>query len=237
MWTLRHSCFAESSMPGRKVIPSDVAASAASAHPDVVSWSVRAAVRSAWRWAACITAGRRLGAIGSEGMQVQVARTLPPPLPRHPSSVAPPSARPRGPAFAGFPACSPRVSPVLRLFGILATVLFAIAAAVLTWPPFFRLERTYPIAQIISFRGLVVVGFAAVVLVALMLAMWRPVRGFALSIALVAGLAVIANVSILVSRGLGADTLPSATATSVRVMTWNTAGEATPAGGGRARRR
>jgi endonuclease/exonuclease/phosphatase (EEP) superfamily protein YafD len=118
---------------------------------------------------------------------------------------------------------------VLRLFGILATVLFAIAAAVLTWPPFFRLERTYPIAQIISFRGLVVVGFAAVVLVALLLAMWRPVRGFMLSIALVAGLAVVANVSILVSRGLGADTLPSATVTSVRVMTWNTAGEATPA--------
>jgi endonuclease/exonuclease/phosphatase (EEP) superfamily protein YafD len=118
---------------------------------------------------------------------------------------------------------------VLRLFGILATVLFAIAAALLTWPQFFRLERTYPIAQIISFRGLVVLAFAAVMVVALVFALWRPARGFALSIALVAGIAVIAGVGTLVSRGLGADTLPSATATSVRVMTWNTAGEATSA--------
>ena len=98
---------------------------------------------------------------------------------------------------------------MLRLFGILATVLFAIAAAVLTWPSFFRLERTFPIAQVISFRGLLVLAFVAVVVVALLLAMWRPLRGFALSIALVAGVAVIANVSVLVSRGLGADTLPA----------------------------
>ncbi|HEX5859162.1 MAG TPA: endonuclease/exonuclease/phosphatase family protein [Microbacterium sp.] len=118
---------------------------------------------------------------------------------------------------------------MLRLFGTLATVLFAIAAAVLTWPSFFRLERTFPVAQVISFRGVLVLAFIAVVVVALMLAMWRPLRGFAFSIALVAAIAVIANVSVLVSRGLGADTLPTATATSVRVMTWNVSGDATPA--------
>ena len=46
--------------------------------------------------------------------------------------------------------------------GILATVIFAIAAAILTWPAFFRLERTFPIAQIVSFRGLLAVAFAVI---------------------------------------------------------------------------
>ncbi|MET0781020.1 MAG: endonuclease/exonuclease/phosphatase family protein, partial [Microbacterium sp.] len=43
---------------------------------------------------------------------------------------------------------------MLRLLGILGTVICAIAAAILTWPSFFRLERTFPIAQVVSFRGL-----------------------------------------------------------------------------------
>ena len=34
---LRHSCCEDISMPGTNVMPSDVAASAASAHPEVVS--------------------------------------------------------------------------------------------------------------------------------------------------------------------------------------------------------
>ena len=42
---------------------------------------------------------------------------------------------------------------MLRLLGILITVLAAIAAAVVTWPQFFRLERTFPFAQIVSLRG------------------------------------------------------------------------------------
>ncbi|HWI31711.1 MAG TPA: endonuclease/exonuclease/phosphatase family protein [Microbacterium sp.] len=117
---------------------------------------------------------------------------------------------------------------MLRLFGILATVLFAVAAAVLTWPSFFRLERTYPVAQIVSFRGLVVAGFLGVIVLALLLALPRTTRGFAFSIVLVAAIAVAANAGIMMSRGLGADTLPASTDTSVRVMTWNTAGEATP---------
>ena len=43
---------------------------------------------------------------------------------------------------------------MLRLLGILITVLCAIAAAVLTFPGFFRVERLFPIAQIVSFRGI-----------------------------------------------------------------------------------
>ncbi len=116
---------------------------------------------------------------------------------------------------------------MLRLFGILITVLFAITAAVLTFPGFFRLERTLPIAQLIAFRQVVTVAFAVLMLVLLLFAVVRPVRRLFLSLALVAALAVAANAVIVVGRGLGAPTLPEKTETSVRVMTWNTAGDAT----------
>ena len=116
---------------------------------------------------------------------------------------------------------------MLRLLGILVTVIFAIAAALLTWPSFFRLERTFPVAQIISFRGLLAIAFAALVVVALLLAIARPLRAFALSIAVISLVAVVANAAIVTTRGVGSDTLPAKTEDSIRVMTWNTAGSAT----------
>jgi endonuclease/exonuclease/phosphatase (EEP) superfamily protein YafD len=117
---------------------------------------------------------------------------------------------------------------VLRLSGILVTVLCAIAAAVLTWPAFFRLERTYPVAQIVSFRGLMVVVFVAAAMLALLLALARPVRAFAFSLALVAVAAAVANGAMVVTRGgMGPESLPAKTESSIRVMTWNTAGPAT----------
>jgi endonuclease/exonuclease/phosphatase (EEP) superfamily protein YafD len=116
---------------------------------------------------------------------------------------------------------------VLRLLGILVTVTCAIAAAVLTWPGFFRLERTFPISQIVSFRGALAGAFAVVLLLMLLFAIARPIRVMALSIALIALVAVAANVAILAGRGLGTDTLPAKTDSSIRVLTWNTAGSAT----------
>lgn len=116
---------------------------------------------------------------------------------------------------------------MLRLLGILVTVLSAIAAAVLTFPAFFRVDQMYPIAQIISFRGPLVAAFAATAMFMLLLALIRPMRPFFLSVALIAVVATVANGAIVATRGLGTDTLPEKTADSVRVMTWNTAGTAT----------
>ncbi|MFH8250373.1 endonuclease/exonuclease/phosphatase family protein [Microbacterium sp. B2969] len=116
---------------------------------------------------------------------------------------------------------------MLRVLGILVAAVCAILAAVLTWPGFFRVEHIYPITQIIAFRAVVLVAMAAVTVVALLLAIIRPLRVFALSIALIVGLAAIANTVVLVSRGTGTDTLPAKTDGAIRVMTWNTAGEAT----------
>ncbi len=116
---------------------------------------------------------------------------------------------------------------MLRLLGVLGIALCAIAAAVLTWPSLFRVEQVFPIAQIISFRGPLAVAFAALLVVSLLLAIARPLRAFALSVALIAAIAMVANVAIVAGRGLGTDALPAKTDSSIRVMTWNTAGEAT----------
>lgn len=116
---------------------------------------------------------------------------------------------------------------MLRLLGILGTVIFAISAAVLTLPSFFRLERAFPIAQIISFRGLLTIAFAVLAVVALLLAIARPLRALALTVAVISVIALTANAAIVTTRGVGTDTLPAKTENSIRVMTWNTAGSAT----------
>jgi endonuclease/exonuclease/phosphatase (EEP) superfamily protein YafD len=118
---------------------------------------------------------------------------------------------------------------VRRLLGFLVAGLCILIAAVLTWPQLFQLERTFPIAQLISFRGPITAAFALVAVVSLLLALARPLRAFALSLAVIALVAGVANGAILVSRGTGTDTLPEKTDASVRVLTWNTAGSATTA--------
>ncbi|MBS1696917.1 MAG: endonuclease/exonuclease/phosphatase family protein [Actinobacteria bacterium] len=119
---------------------------------------------------------------------------------------------------------------MLRLIGILLTVLFAIATVIVTWPQFFHLEQTFPITQIVASRALLVLAFGAILILALLLMLARPLRGFAASIALVALIGGGASAAILAMRGIDtADTLPTKTASSVRVLAWNTAGEAVPA--------
>lgn len=116
-----------------------------------------------------------------------------------------------------------------RLLAILVAGLCIVAAVLLTWPQLFQVERMFPVAQVIAFRGPIAVGFAVVTILALLLAVARPVRALALSIALIALAAAVANGAILASRGLGSDTLPDKTEGAVRVLTWNTAGSATTA--------
>lgn len=113
---------------------------------------------------------------------------------------------------------------MLRLVGILVTVLCAIGAAVLTLPGFFDVGRFSPIAQIVAFRGLLGAAFAVAAVVALLIALVRPLRAFAFSLALIAGAAAIGNGAILATRGVGTEMLPEKTEASIRVLTWNTAG-------------
>ncbi|GAB3602263.1 endonuclease/exonuclease/phosphatase family protein [Microbacterium aureliae] len=116
---------------------------------------------------------------------------------------------------------------MLRLLGALTAVVCAFGAAVLTLPGMFRVEQLWPIAQLVSFRGVLVAVFAAAAVLALLLSLIRPVRTFALILAVIAGVAAAGNTVVMATRGLGTESLPAKTDSSIRVMTWNTAGEAT----------
>ncbi|MGL3149782.1 endonuclease/exonuclease/phosphatase family protein [Microbacterium sp. A82] len=118
---------------------------------------------------------------------------------------------------------------MFRLLGILITVLFAIATAIVVWPQFFHLEQVYPFAQLVAVRGAVVVAFLVIAVVSLLLLFARPLRGFAASILIIALLGAGATAGIGAVRGFGTGELPEKTADSVRVLTWNTAGEAVSA--------
>lgn len=118
---------------------------------------------------------------------------------------------------------------MLRLLGILLTVLLAIATAVVVWPQFFRLEQTFPFTQIVAARGVVLGAFLVAAILALLLLLAKPLRGFAASVLIIALVGAVATGAIGLSRGFGGNTLPAATDTSLRVLTWNTAGEAVPA--------
>nr|WP_201469324.1 endonuclease/exonuclease/phosphatase family protein [Microbacterium hydrocarbonoxydans] len=114
---------------------------------------------------------------------------------------------------------------MLRLLGILVTVLLAIATAIVVWPQFFHLEQTYPFAQIVAARGVVLAAFLVISVLALLLLFARPLRGFAASVLIVALLGAGATGVIGMQRGFGTGALPAATDTSVRVLSWNTAGD------------
>lgn len=118
---------------------------------------------------------------------------------------------------------------MMRALGLLVTVVLAIAAAVISWPQFFKLEHVTPFAQITALRGALVIAFLALAVVSLLFVVFRRTRGFGVSLLMVFILAAGANIGILASRGLGADSLPEKQADSVRVMTWNTDGEAASA--------
>jgi endonuclease/exonuclease/phosphatase (EEP) superfamily protein YafD len=118
---------------------------------------------------------------------------------------------------------------VRRVVGFLLALPFVLVAVVLTWPALFRLERTFPVAQLIAFRGPLLLALGAVLVVALLLALARPLRVFAFTLALAMVVTGGAVALTLLGRGAGSEALGEKTATSVRVMTWNTAGSATSA--------
>ena len=124
---------------------------------------------------------------------------------------------------------SPRVARVRRLFGIVFALAIAAAALALTWPTVFGIERAFPLAQVISFRVAVAAGFAALAALALLFALIRPVRALALTVAIILLAAAGVNGATVLVRGTGTEGLPEKTDTSLRVMTWNTAGSATSA--------
>src|SRR6185437_5113424 len=144
--------------------------------------------------------------------------------PRRPSgrAMAPTHPLRAPPLLKSCPGSSPRVARVLRVVGIVVALACAAGALVLTWPQLLKLERTYPFAQTVAFRGIGVAVCGALCLVLLLLAIIRPVRPLALALAALVGIAAAGGGAVLMSRGMGTDALPAKGANSVRVLTWNT---------------
>ena len=108
---------------------------------------------------------------------------------------------------------------MFRLLGILITLLFAMATAIVAWPQFFRLEQTFPVAQIVAVRGAVVVVMLGIAVLALLLLLARPLRGFAASVLIVALLGAAAIGGVGAWRGVAPAALPEKTDGALRVHT------------------
>lgn len=110
---------------------------------------------------------------------------------------------------------------------IVLLVACAAAAVVVSAPEVFGLSRQLGFAQLIAFRGLLAIGFVALAIIGALL-FWM-LRGRARRLRpIVAGLAVIAllaaggNAAALATRGFGVDAEAVASATSIRLLSWNT---------------
>ena len=115
---------------------------------------------------------------------------------------------------------------------IVLLVVCAVAALLVSAPGLFGLQRQLVFAQLIAFRGVLAVGFAALALVGAFL-FWmlrgraRKARPVVAGLAAIALLAAGGNVAVQAGRGFGSEAQPTATgsadaATSIRVLSWNT---------------
>lgn len=114
-----------------------------------------------------------------------------------------------------------------------AAVILAVAAGLLiaAWPQLFGLQRVDVVAHVVSLRG-AAAAFAIVLVVVLLVfsAVSRSFRRMGASLGVLLLLFVAINAAVLASRGFGggaSNEPPSADASTVTVLSWNTLGPAT----------
>lgn len=115
---------------------------------------------------------------------------------------------------------------MLRLLGALITLAIALACLVATWPQLFGAQNLWIVAQIVALRGALVVGCLAAALVFALLSLARPLRAFAATIAIVFVVTAVGNAAVMGARGLGDTAFEDWTDDSVKVLSWNTLGDA-----------
>lgn len=115
---------------------------------------------------------------------------------------------------------------MFRLLGALITIALALACLVATWPQLFGAQNLWIVAQIVALRGVVVVGCLVVAATFALIALARPLRAFAGTIALLLVATAVANVAVMGVRGVGDTSFDAWTEDSVTVMSWNTLGDA-----------
>lgn len=117
--------------------------------------------------------------------------------------------------------------PKARRTALFVTLVVGVLlVAPIVWPQLVGAQRLQGVAQLIPFRGILALGFAALAVVAGLVAVLRRRWGVAAGLAIVLAVASLGNGAVLVVRGAGA---PAADGELV-VVAWNTyGGGASPA--------
>lgn len=117
-----------------------------------------------------------------------------------------------------------------RAAGLLLVTALAAALAVLVWPQAAGLERTQVVAQVVAFRGaLVVVAVVAAVALTTFGLLAHRMRRLLGALAAVLLVFAAATTWVLLQRGVGAPGVPAAGANDLTVLSWNTLGDSVPA--------
>ena len=116
---------------------------------------------------------------------------------------------------------------IRRLVAFVIVLAVAAALFVLLWPQQLDLQRTWPVAQLVSFRGAAaaVAGALAVVLFVVGIAA-RPLRSIAASLGVLLLVFGAVSIGVAAARGLGRDDFVEALPTDLTVVVWNTEGGA-----------
>lgn len=120
-----------------------------------------------------------------------------------------------------------RTSAGVRVAAIALALVALAAAFVLAAPQLLGLQRTFPIAQAISFRTPIAIGVTCALLVLLILIVSsRGARRVFGGVAIVFALFVVSTGGLIVMRGIGSPEIPAEhSADDIRVLTWNTRGD------------
>jgi len=114
-----------------------------------------------------------------------------------------------------------------RILAAAILVALAIALLVVAWPQLIGLQRTAGIAQLVALRGLAItVAVVAIAGLGLLIVIFRPIRRFAASIAVLLLAFALINAAVLATRGIGDMGFATAAPRSVTVLAWNTLGDA-----------
>jgi endonuclease/exonuclease/phosphatase (EEP) superfamily protein YafD len=116
---------------------------------------------------------------------------------------------------------------IRRLVALVLVLAVAAALFVALWPQQLDLQRTWPVAQLVSFRGAAaaVAGALAVVLFVVAIAA-RPVRSLAASLGVLLLVFGAVSIGVAAARGLGREDFVEALPTDLTVVVWNTEGGA-----------
>ena len=115
---------------------------------------------------------------------------------------------------------------VSRVVAAVVIVAAAIAVLVAAWPQLLGLERTMGVAQLAAFRAAALVAGVALVIVLLLIALVsRRIRRFVGSLALIVVVFCFVEGIVVVDRGMGDGSLPTAAAGDITVLEWNTLGD------------